>query len=783
MLKSQYEYTPIYNHIYRRFEVHQQSLQKVNDFEKQKLLLINSLNRLGNKIIIPTSQLDDSIRAVVKDALGNTPKESALGLVVDIDHLEQISDELYRLTVYGRIEDTLRDLIVSRLRNYLVEASVKNEAKYEQQLAEAWQAYYEEMSNFEEGDYGYDGPVYPEQPRNLPFNKGFNDDELDDPAFILKTVDVPKGLLGDMLHEDFFECNFIEDIIKNCDFQKLDKNLIAHLLKTKDFFFPDTDILQRGFLLNILIDNVKHDFLKDRFSLSIHYLTCTLLDAMEKDDQLRLLIKAYNEAASKNDSRSLQKIWFYLAQFIPIVVRATSGNALDLDILDSIKQVYSVDLKKYHDTTEAMIKVFPSDDTTTIYYPGITEQKSIQPDYDGSYYPSACVKLPLRPYFHALEVIARGSHDALKRTTTSNSTAKTNVVSAMLSFVVSLTPHNEICRTGAPGKRIFINVPVDFDYKKTVLSFDLGDEVFKSKNEIEGTIGDDLQRGYAVAGRNTTVEVNEADDAKEKIFMLLDTLALANKAQFKEAIMQADIQSGVKLGYLLSSDIAKSTEHKHSERVLLRALKEASNVHKIIEAIKKALKEDHRVTSGCYTVHSGVILLYSYPNSICDKCSISLLSVQNSFEAGFIKQFVQQVNGASDEALSLRTRGYNVSQGTQDPSEFNITVVAASSKTFSKDAFARLVDARPEAKMSCRTSPRFFSDNGINLRYKAPKNDRLYEYTAGSKIHESETTASYKGKLFMSGDKSNKISSAKKRQEFEKDVTQVISKHNKGLGI
>jgi hypothetical protein len=796
-MNSRFEKMAIYDHLFNFLKRQGDTLPNAVQLEQEKLILIESLKKLAFQISIPTSQLDDVIVLEISKALGKVPIISSSRLKLDIsDCSPDTQNRLYDLTVYGEIEAKLRGNIVDSLRAHLtnIENYVDNEeAAHDHYYHNAWDEYALRMDDFKEGDDGYDyeGAISPEEPSIQPFNRKsaiarrkaeLRALNLDDGRVVLQKVTLQTGLIVDMLNEEFEACEFIDDIVANLNFENLNVDAITRIFRTKDFYFPDCDLFSEGFLLTMLVDNVEQDFDDERVSADHHHIVVTVLTAMSKQPKLDAMMNNYEHAVKENDNLALQRYWFFLNRFVTFVSAEMTKKNFNVNLLPSKLEKMRSSFKGEHKTQlGALIKVFPTDDTDHLFYPGIHDPFLTHDGQDNlPYYPTMDAKLPLNPYFHTLEVIARKSHEVLVAIAGENSkTSKTNVVTAMMSFVVSMEPDIALIHSKTPCQRKFITIPINFDYKSLLLSFDREDEVFKDEDDIESSIGFNLQRGYEMTGRDYTLSADDAKNAKGKLLRMVRTLNLPNQDEILATLTAAEIAEPVNLGYQIASDIAKSTEHRHSERVIARALKVPANLEKIVNSLRQHLAELVGLKQGTYTIHSGALLLYSYPNSICDPCSISLVSLQGSYNEGFLKYLIEEINKSTDNTIRLRTRGFNTATRQQVEDEFGVTIIASSKDVFAKDLFAQLVDHRPEAKYTCQQMPFFGSTPGINLRYKngAMGNNRFYEYTAGSKLHiATDTTVAipYQGNVFMSGTKHNKFGK-KNTVKLEEAVKQIAN--------
>lgn len=788
--------TPFYYYLVNYYKQLNDIKIEPNQLEQNKNLLIKRLNTLSEKVIIPSSQLDDLIQDTVEQY--HLPiADTNHGVIISLPP-NASSSAAYKLSIIGEIENSLRQYVLDTLATYMKSSEYVEkkldacEKEYENEQDRAQEEYDDQMNNFEDGDdgYDYDGPIRPSSLNMVPFDREaarnalinqIEEDIADNPQIVLEEIEVEAGLLGDMLSEHFINCDFIEDIIEKLDLSNLDEQVIIRILRRMSFNFPDCDIRKEGFLLKILKDNIKNRFIQEVHDYNFFELAETFIRSCVNSGLINL-IREFNSAYTENDNLTQQKIWLKLQPFCEKILPGKNANT-STNTSKKKTRSFSQEFKKivsnesYQEVAKkanALVKVFPHHNSETLFFPGILEQKE-------EYYPSFDSHLLLRPIFETLKSVAESAHKRLVEIGKAAKVEKTNVVTAMLAFVVSMDTDAKINQTGEPGVRQFICVPIQLNQKELILSLDEKDEIFNTANSFKDFIGEERQKGFDVAGRTIEISSSQADSAKETILNLLSTLDI-DDAKFREieqTITTAAITKPVKFEYLTASDIQQSTEYNHSERVLLYVLKKPEYVAEIIARLKDRFLsvkgQSKECEKGVYTIHSAALLMYSYPNSICDECTMGILALQNSHERGFLQEFIQQINHPVALPPLFRTRGYDSVNKIFDPTEFCITTIAASEEVFKKDEYAKLVEKRPEARLTCQKMPFLFFDAGINLRFKPKlnKHNRFYEFVH-SKIGATKPPFNYQGHIFMSGSKQRKLKS-KEVSSVQEKISQLCN--------
>lgn len=792
-------YTNVYYAVHDYFVSSERRKLAPEALQQIKQQLIQALEELTYKIVIPSSRLDSTIIKILKDDLKIENIETDRDIVIDIREIEttKISRRIYDLTVMGTIEKFLQEMIVDDLRSHLLSTIESEYQRLEMHYDDIWQEYQRELDDFSDGDYGYEyeGPIQPEAPTlRLPRKEDFIAEELEaldvdlnNPRDIYRVVPVQKGLMGDLLHQYFYDADFVDDILLHLNLEKVSRDNIIHMLRTKDLYFFDCDICQRKFLLNILIDNIEHDFNEDYFGMTAEHMAKLFMAAAVKIPALKSELDNYNVAIENNDVLAAQKIWLVLANLCQYLERQVSANknVEHEHIAPELERQYLTFRERHNNDIETLVKVFPADKSNCLYFPNVTEPVMAEryfSKYQQDYYRCDSASLPLEPYFYMLYSIAQQSHTALVNAVTSKTkkgtVKKTNIVTGMLSFAVSLRSEEQIL-SGKKDKRRFVTVPLELKYPKKLLSKDYSDGVFSDNNDFETSIAQDLQLGSQVAGRSADMSEERESDARKLMMRLIGTLDLSDekKSEFFTSINEAAMATPVALKYFTDPDVAKSTEGNHSERILLRALKEPDNIDIILQHLYMALTELGVFSMGTYIIHTSALVIYSYPNSICDPCALSLLAAQNSYDAGFLKEFIEQANKLSINNIRFRTRGFG-----QDSTLFNLSVVAASYSIFTKDTHAkRLVETRPDAKLFARKTAFRRSESGINLHVKQDiMRNRFFEFTDAKQPSTEggqKLVPLFSGHVFMSGSKKNKLT-ASNEEAIEKGIEELMDQFN-----
>lgn len=559
------------------------------------------------------------------------------------------------------------------------------------------------------------------------------------------TEDEGAEVLWVQLGEIFERINATK-IIKNAiDYQELKLNR-----KITDFmfeqFFPEftiidpfsSEVMEEGFLTNVVIKSVKVAFkeiykVKEK-SFVINELVSTSLKALAANEKSNSLSREYIKAAENYDILGLQRTWM---QIVPLLEKMMSK--------DPIKEIQkTVEQKGYLKKSEKIkkfYKIYPSDQTDELMYPSSKKNRK-------------SVSQPLKPIFDMLSAVGRNVKTIVDKA--SSKDKSTNIVSAMLSFVVSTEPQHK----GGKHERKFINVPLVFEYSNSILSKDEKDGVFKNPDEFYRSTAADQQLGGEIIGLpyNTTSLQEKKTETILDTVRLLEGIKWANDEQKKSlnALMEAAKVLPFEENYYykaeleLKSKIDKDQEYNHSERVLFHALKQLDNVKKIVQLFKEELQKALSITAlvkGKYKVYAGALIMASIPNTICKECSVGIIALQNSYEDGFLDLLIKEFNASQE----FKTRGYDDSK--KDPTKFGISTVVVAERKFCSQS--KFIANYPAARLALKLSINVFDKkDAINLNFSKTANNRnfFYEYVNPAfKEQNNQQLLSFKGQTYMSG--------------------------------
>lgn len=764
---SRFEGTHVFNHLVQhytnqRYKLGQISLEAIN---AQKKVLLEELQHLPQRVILPAEAENERLEEILR-SLGVQASDTAQGRV--INH-PLIKEKIYHDSVIGQIEgDFLRHLARLVLANNKAPGEIekhveKVKREHQTNFDLAWSDYHDEMSNFEDGDYGYDynGPILPQQPDIEFFNADAVRQEridylesisletiLECKEYLSEITFTPDGFLGDLLHEWFYDVEAYNKIIDVIDCSKISMALLNDIFRGNDFFFPDFDILKDGFLLDILIYEIKILKLESALQLNPEECIRQLLATIPEASDVGNLLQTYNSAVDEQEDLTLQRIWYYLVEFCDTVnglhnkYYKQKKSPDPSEIWREIEKSYRhVEDKKEH-SLKTLIKVLPTDSVEHVSYYDRVRMETIT--------------MALHPCFYTLEYIAKQGHGELVK---AGGDPKTNVVTAMLCFVVSAS-------TLEKARKQFIKIPLDFDYSSRVISMD---EAFTGgKDDVERSIAETLQLGSELAGRQAASSESVSEDTIKRIHRLVDTYDISeeDKDLIIQKLKSAPVKQPHAQAYHAESDVSKSTLHRHSERSLHKALGQPENTTKIVVLILKAISDLEISGEEVYTIFCGALLAYSYPNSICDPCGISFLGLLLHSKSPFITEFnrsVAQSNSVGRVKLKI-------------DSNFNITAIAGSGKIFPNDEHAKMLGIHYKY-------PHYpIGDTPQQIWLSEKEKPWFYEFIDNEEIRKEAGKADpYQGMLFMSGSKAAKIKSQKKKDELEKGFIGVVNNYNTSL--
>lgn len=741
--------------------------------------MLDEIMRLSHTIVIPASELDEKVVAILKKLkIEFNAKVQGYELPLPDDAVKKMDEKtvasVYKLTCISKIEKTLTKSLLKKLKEYIKDDDgmlAEREAKYDAEYNEAWDNYDEKIANFEDGDDGYDygGPIRPKQPTIRPFNKkqvkveirNEFSDVFNDLKGLVEGLEYSDEDFNAMLSEHFRDQDLMDDIIDQIDFNELGlkEEVGAAILKNMKWSFPEElDINEPGFLVKIFVCSLNMQFQELFYDFEVFDLAKIIIENLSAEEHFVKMMRDY-ERSSRVGASSLQevdrqKIWIIIQKQIESIINKTNEPAKKKrKTLDKKPECEQVRLEN-ESGTECLIKVFPTDQSCRLLY----GERS----------------LPLKPIFKSLYSIARGTHELIaqkknKSSKKSNAqssvkTEKTNIVTAMLSFVVSTSDFSkrEVIE--------FINIPLTLKYADILLSLDPKDGVFKDADEFGASVAFDREQGGRIVGKlpKTNIE-STSEKALGVMTGIIDAYNIDSKQkkELLDMLKQASVDKPLALEYRMAKDIHKATGFHHSERIILHALKQPENVKMIIDTLREKIKGSLRLIFGNkYVLQAGALILYSYPNSVCEECGLGLIALQDSFTQGFIKEFTSQIN-VKDSTLAIDMVSTKTNQLVP---KFKLSVVVGARNVFSDDPSGNLVKGKPALKLDLQ-------HNGINLKTDPFKQSRFFYEFVESSVHESEYFVPFSGLIAMSGSKDSKFSK-KDKESLPKELKTMMEEHN-----
>lgn len=314
----------------------------------------------------------------------------------------------------------------------------------------------------------------------------------------------------------------IEKVKKLINYEelKLDWNIIDYLFAS---LVPplaeqnDTLLKQlsnKNFLISVLKNGIKKDFhgiypFQKRF-LTIDELASASLKALASE---KSLVQNHIKAMEQCDILRLQRNWMQIVNLIhnlmsieikfpnypiwaPISNRNMLANLKVQWLEKAPKMVLRKDFKEIVKKTQKFCKIYPSNQTDHLIYPSSEKEKIISQ--------------PLTPLFDMLITIGRKVKKVVDKTSQDKST---NIISAILTLVVSTKPHSKGGRHG----RMFVDIPLDFDYRNVILSKDSEDSVVKNRDAFFRSIADEQQLGGQILERPCESALLEEKQKQSKI--------------------------------------------------------------------------------------------------------------------------------------------------------------------------------------------------------------------------------------------------------------------------
>ncbi len=731
-----------YPHTYRDLHEHMNRFNTFTSPAKQEIAaekkkLKDTIDTLDTLIFIGNGTLAADEKALLEKHGFEIPKKNESPFIDIADCEGEAYRELFPLTVAGKIEHTLVDKLRQFELDTIDEWVTVQEEMHNASDGQKWESYNQDQqyaeNNLDSLEWGDGGRIYPEPPSSDEFDRDASEEEREEALKGMTEEDmcelVPAGDIAEYFYQEFFSDDCIADITEAINTLGINSPRINHFLHSLDTQF-NFQLLQKDYFLTATLkNNVDLYFGKKHKKINAKYLAKKLITALASQQDNKPLLDAYESAAAKNDSLGKQQWWPFFAELAYIAI----GSIKKLETLPKrVEHRLSALRKKdsWKKRLPTLIKVFPNDQVRQLCY------------RDANF--------PLSPSFQRLAFANAHFHKALCHT--KSALESTNVIAATLVFAFV----KEHAEGGAPKKMKrdveFLEVDLTLsEYDVPVLSID---EVFANKAQEEACIAASLSLGTKITKRPNPLVEEKASLATEQIARMVATLDLPNKAELLKAIASADIADPEALQYHMSSKNMKETKHRHSERVLIGALNNPKNAVVITHLIRAALAKKHS-KGGLFAILSTALLVHSYRNSVCDPCALSLISLQNTHDGGFLKHLADALNTHEHQSpIILKTNDYN--KGKQDPNAFALTVVAASHSIFAQDFHGKVLAEKIEFRTTCRHSTGN-PEPGINL--ENPANRRgLFEFAEGSELHKgSKSQAPYKGVFCMSGSKVAKL--------------------------
>lgn len=201
----------------------------------------------------------------------------------------------------------------------------------------------------------------------------------------------------------------------------------------------------------------------------------------------------------------------------------------------------------------------------------------------------------------------------------------------------------------------------------------------------------------------------------ERINKLLEKNGVITKeilGQLNDTVLLEDIY---KAEVELSPESQKDQRYAHSERVFFRALERDDTIEYLYKELAKKVMQKNIVSEnaeGKVKVYSMAVLMESYPNTVCERCTVSAVGVQHSYqEGGFLSNIMKRFN---QENSIFKTRGWE-DNGKQDDkhkeadaTRFKCLMVVGASKPFQDIRMQRLFGSPDDYSID-------FGDDGVNV--------------------------------------------------------------------
>lgn len=222
---------------------------------------------------------------------------------------------------------------------------------------------------------------------------------------------------------------------------------------------------------------------------------------------------------------------------------------------------------------------------------------------------------------------------------------------------------------------------------------------------------------------------------------------------------RSDIQT------LMTPGVNRDSQLIHSERVLIEASRDSDYVKSLVHRLLKDIesKGDH----GNFGVYGALMLAYS-TNTVCSKCTPSLIALQNSGEeiGGFLNLLTHHLRSIKG-AITFSTAGFDARAQTTNWGQFCLNTIVTASVNFDEQAHDLTEEGQfksnkikkpskdnhnPHAKLyfmddTIDLTPREDDETPVSFFYEFVGKD-MHRSTAANDNHEARR---HRGAVFASG--------------------------------
>lgn len=540
-----------------------------------------------------------------------------------------------------------------------------------------------------------------------------------------------------------YELDVWDDVIDAVDFEHLglDIDIAVYILRKTflDHNFYPYEILENGFIPAVFsrflheLTVKKEDVDPNAFEMP----SLTQFASYIKNDFVKLLADGkiqelqirFDDAYHRRDWLEVQKLWPVFTKFQRLLIstekmRETSKKhpqykpPMKGDDFDFGKE-------KLNDYSTLLNRAWNAyQDRSNRHYDRIYFSHDINILKYGSRMPKKIATLDITEIFRELKNISLAIENQVAAFGDN-----ANIFTPVLCFVLTNMHH---VKNGDHG-RIVVPISLDLlvDQKKYLLSKDFEDGVF----EIED---DEMKNSYLKQKANLDYRAGRIAMLKE------DNEDISN---------------------------AHNSAIYHSERVMLELLRKPEMAQKLVQLLKHKLEQilGYTLDNKVFKIYGLAMLAYS-TNSICNLCTPSLISLQNSHQQGFLKNLSDALN---QEASNFKTSGYNNETKQQVPEKFPMLTVISANKPWSEQAHElqeKSVSTPKDSKtMENPKGVIHLPDDAINIQ-QCGLNEKgiaysyhrsLIEFVGNDFSKKPLSTHPYRfqftGNIFMSGSKNEKF--------------------------